>query len=169
MPDKSRQWNSSALTRVPRGMPGRRVDHQPRRFVDGDDVRVFVHHAQRDVLGDHLEGRRRGHRHHHARAAADLVGRPSAGRPVDGDRAVLDQRLHARPAEAEAGASQQRVHPHPPDAIVDDQGVLHGAGGLEGRRERLVAVVVVTIQRASRRRGVIARPARVGHQILVLT
>ena len=58
-----------------RGVARRRVHHQARRLVDRDQVGVLEQHRQREVLGRHVDRRRRVEDHHDLVAGAQLVAR----------------------------------------------------------------------------------------------
>ena len=62
MPERlAPQWAISALTSVPEAWPGPGMDGEARRLVDDDEVRVLVHHGERDGLGLRGRGLRRRH------------------------------------------------------------------------------------------------------------
>ena len=116
MPERlAPQWRISALTSVPSAWPGRRMDDEPGRLVDDDQVLVLVDDGERHVLAGErrILGRRRleGDR----APAASRVDGSRATRAVDADFAGLDQRLEpgARKRDASRGrrGAQEPVEP----------------------------------------------------------
>jgi hypothetical protein len=75
------------------GIARRRVDDQPRRLVDHDQVRVFVNDRQRNILGHRFRRRRFRHADGVRRTRRGLGRGLRRDAPGDFDLAFLDQRL----------------------------------------------------------------------------
>ena len=89
------------------GMPGRRMHHQPGRFVDHHDLVVLVHDVERDAfaLGAGLLGRRHGDGDH--LAGVDAIAGIADRAVPDRDRAVEDQRF--QPSARQIGAGGEHA------------------------------------------------------------
>ncbi len=82
----------------PPGVPGGRMDHEPGRLVEDEQVAVLVEDGERQVLG--LGNGGRGWWHRDLDALPALEPERRAARPsVDEHPSGLEQRLDARPAE----------------------------------------------------------------------
>ena len=104
MPDRlSPQCAISALTSVPRLVPGARMHDQPGGLVDDDDVGVLVESLERDRFGVRAQPARPAEASSEISApAARRVFGSSTTRPSTATRPVHDERLQAAAREAPA-------------------------------------------------------------------
>ena len=111
----------------PGALAGPRMDDEAGRFVQDQDVGVFVDHIERQAFSDQ-RFRRRG-RHVHDDALARLEPRGGLHRAAVHAHVPLGhERLEARPRDAGQLRRQPQVEPAPRRAGLDDQALGHQAG-----------------------------------------
>ena len=90
----------------------RGMHHQSRRFVDHDDIRVLVHHVQRDILRRQRRVPHLRHVHRHRLAAGDAAAL-GGGLAVHGYPSLLNVPRRLRAGQSVGAGGHKGVQPRP--------------------------------------------------------
>ncbi len=125
------------------GVAGCRMYDHPRRFVNHDQIAVFVDDVERDRFGCERGGRGRRDGDDDLIAVVDALAGFGNRHVVDGDEAVVNQSLNLRAGEIGDGIRQVAVNPVASrfDEEADDA-VSHEALQVQGLRRLWLCVLL---------------------------